>query len=90
MSVIGINNSNRVNGLDAPPECHLPNDRLTLTSSLSSTWGRADRHTSHDSNRVWGILFCGLMLAAARADLHSPVSGFNGNCYGPTTSPVSR
>ena len=29
-----------------------------LVSFLSSTWGRADQHTSHDSNRVWGVLFC--------------------------------
>ena len=25
---------------------------------MSSTWGRADQQTSHDSNRVWGVLFC--------------------------------
>jgi len=25
---------------------------------LSSTWGRADQQTSHDSNGVWGVLFC--------------------------------
>src|ERR1700756_962677 len=25
---------------------------------LSSNWGRADQQTSHDSNRVWGVLFC--------------------------------
>jgi hypothetical protein len=38
--------------------CHLPAHRLELCSSLSSTWGRADQHSSHDSNRVWGVLFC--------------------------------
>ena len=33
---------------------------LRLVLFLSSTWGRADRHTPHDSNRVWGVLFCTL------------------------------
>jgi len=38
--------------------CHLPAHRLELCFSLSSTWGRADQHSSHDSKRVWGVLFC--------------------------------
>ena len=27
-------------------------------SMAGYTWGRADQQTSHDSNRVWGVLFC--------------------------------
>jgi hypothetical protein len=37
---------------------HLPDAGTDVELSLSSTWGRADQHTSHDSNRVWGVLFC--------------------------------
>ncbi len=37
---------------------HLPFVWIGLVSFLSSTWGRADQHTSRDSNRVWGVLFC--------------------------------
>ena len=42
-------------------------DRLICEVTLSDsrwqakhwkTWGRADQQTSHDSNRVWGVLFC--------------------------------
>ncbi len=41
----------------APPS-HLPNSGSRLELFLSSTWGRADQQTLHDSNRVWGVLFC--------------------------------
>ncbi len=37
---------------------HSPFPRPAVFSFLSSTWGRADQQTSHDSNRVWGVLFC--------------------------------
>ncbi len=37
---------------------HLPDSRSVVELFLSSTWGRADQQTSHDSNRVWGVLFC--------------------------------
>src|SRR5579863_28627 len=40
---------------------HLPVCSLRLLSLLSSTWGRADQQASHDSNRVWGVLFCALI-----------------------------
>src|ERR1700730_16225632 len=53
-------------------KCHLPTDRLKLTSSLSSAWGRADRHTSHDSNRVWGVLFCSRILGVPRPTMVAP------------------
>jgi hypothetical protein len=39
-------------------QCHLPVRWPRLVLFLSSTWGRADQHTSHDSTRVWGVLFC--------------------------------
>src|SRR5271165_2007774 len=50
---------------------------------LSSTWGRADQQTSRDSNRVWGVLFCGEnpFLAAPFVPAHStsePFTGFQG------------
>src|ERR1700690_4223230 len=38
---------------------HSPMSRAGLELFLSSTWGRADQQTSRDSNRVWGVLFCG-------------------------------
>ena len=38
--------------------CHFPPARQVLFLFSSSTWGRADQQTSHDSNRVWGVLFC--------------------------------
>jgi hypothetical protein len=35
-----------------------PYSRPRVRLFSSSTWGRADQQTSHDSNRVWGVLFC--------------------------------
>ena len=37
---------------------HLLDLIAQLDLFLSSTWGRADQQTSHDSNRVWGVWFC--------------------------------
>ena len=37
--------------------------RAELELFSSSTWGRADQQTSHDSNRVWGVLFCAHIAA---------------------------
>ena len=38
-----------------------------LSLLLSSTWGRADQQTSHDSNRVGGVLFCAILSDPASA-----------------------
>src|SRR5450432_1077769 len=43
---------------------HLPDAVANVKLFLSSTWGRADQHTSHDSNRVWGVLFCAKLFGA--------------------------
>src|SRR5271154_447834 len=49
---------------------------------MSSTWGRADQQTSRDSNRVWGVLFCGQQLTGTRR------SGRRIRAYG-TTEPFT-
>jgi hypothetical protein len=46
--------------------CHLLKTRPVLCSFLSSTWGRADQQTSHDSNRVRDVLFCAGLLPGFR------------------------
>ena len=56
----------KTNGvIELPRSCHgmahsghIRVCRLGIVLFSSSTWGRADQHTSQDSNRVWGVLFC--------------------------------
>jgi hypothetical protein len=41
---------------------HLPICGFRLLFLLSSTWGRADRHTSHDSKESGAFCFAGYLL----------------------------
>jgi hypothetical protein len=50
-----------------------PASRHRVRLFSSSTWGRADQQTSHDSNRVWDVLFCaqiGREIGLRRISIH--------------------
>src|ERR1700678_2232835 len=52
-------------------ECHLPNSSLPLLSYLSSTWGRADQHTSQDSIESGAFCFAANNPHSRRRALYS-------------------
>src|ERR1700680_3712710 len=49
-------------------QSHIRGCGCAIVFFSSSTWGRADQQTSQDSNRVWGVLFCALLLPLPRTN----------------------
>jgi hypothetical protein len=70
-------------GDDMARTSHLPILAVAVVSFLSSTWGRADQQTSHDSNESGAFCF-------ARNFFQLALFLVLPSCYHPRTNPLTQ